>query len=66
MAEIPATQLPAPVVQRCSATSGDDLPCSACGAPVLPSEPLYTVDVRGLSYGFHAECYRAWVGGALK
>jgi hypothetical protein len=33
---------------------------------VLPSEPLYTVDVRGLAYGFHAECYRAWVGGALK
>jgi hypothetical protein len=65
MAEPPATQLPELALQRCRATAGDDLPCSACGAPVLPSEPLYAIDVRGLAYGFHAECYRAWISGPL-
>ena len=37
---------------------GDGLPCSACGQPVLESEPLYTAMMRGLTYGFHAQCYR--------
>ena len=66
MAETQGTPLSTLFAQRCSAMAGDDLPCSACGVPVPPSEPLYTVDVRGLAYGFHAECYRAWVGGAVR
>ena len=38
---------------------GDGLPCSACGEPVVESEPLYTTVARGLTYGFHEHCYRA-------
>jgi hypothetical protein len=42
---------------------GDGLPCSACGEPVVTSEPLHTAVVRGLAYGFHARCYQRWIAG---
>jgi hypothetical protein len=42
------------------ARTGDGLPCSRCGVPVQASEPLHSVLVRGLPYGFHTFCYRLW------
>ena len=41
-------------------TFGDGLTCAKCGHPVAPSQRLSTVVLRGLPYGFHVRCYRAW------
>ena len=48
--------------ERYTVAAGDELPCSGCGAPVPGSEQAYTLEIRGLVYGFHPACYRAWVG----
>jgi hypothetical protein len=50
------------VEQRTTASeTGDGLPCSRCGAPIQASEPIHSLLVRGLPYGFHTSCYRLWM-----
>jgi hypothetical protein len=40
---------------------GNGFPCDGCDETIVPTDPMYVVNVRGvLQLHFHDSCYEAW------
>jgi hypothetical protein len=54
--------LPAPTHDSPTKGLGDGTSCDGCGETIVPTDPMLSVDVRGvLSLHFHDSCYEAWM-----